>query len=235
MSFRTVPSLTAAKSFVVSSSATVHLGKVQGYLQQASAGNLYLQIHEAATLPSNGAVPAYVRSMSGNFDFSYDLAGEGFGPCLLALSTTEGTLTIATDAGDKATFLVEVEVSEPEITGLTAVPDAALDVTGVLTVWANDVANVGKRLYKVVVTPPALHDVLQLFLDGSDPATETPWREFTVTPESENTLHFGTDGLDIPVAKPGGVAKYGCFLGLSEVFGGFLPGTGNANIVAYYK
>ncbi len=83
-----------ATSLVVSSTGGGIL--VGGMVTNTSASGLYLQIHEAVALPSDGAVPYFSLYVPAETTLALPIPLTLEAGCVLAGSTTAATLTIAT-------------------------------------------------------------------------------------------------------------------------------------------
>lgn len=116
--------------------------KVAGYFRGTS--DAWLQLHDAAQLPANGAVPlkSYFQPSGSPFSWGFDPTTLGFSKgVIVAISTTEATLTISTDVAD---FFVD---------GFSANHVAGTSVVGDLTTAREtlDLFTTPKVLYKVDV------------------------------------------------------------------------------------
>lgn len=171
----------------------VNLRHVEGYYA-GTTSPMYLQMHEATALPGNGAVPLKPgQYLSPQSSFWYDYPEEvvKFGTGLvLALSTTEGTLTIATVGGDKMDVAADIERQElPLTTGqaVTTVGDLTTGVgTGVLAVWISgnhglvrvesqnsDAANAWLQFFTYAAPAVAAVPVLAIKVPASTTNTQT--------------------------------------------------------------
>lgn len=98
------------KAFVASFVASDNPARLVGAgIYHKGASDQYLQVHDAAALPSNGAIPdiVYKLGATSNFSFDYDVIGRKFSNgIVICISTTAGTLTIGS-----ADMWIDVQVA----------------------------------------------------------------------------------------------------------------------------
>lgn len=186
---------------IVAATTARNLVSVRGYFR--GGVDAWLQFHDAAALPSNGAVPMKSFQLMAALDYfkSYDpdplLFGTGI---VICVSTTEGTLTISSALAD---FMVELEDTGFVPIGTSVAGDL---VTGrdSLTPWTN--AAGPKNLVQIDWTngDNAVR-YLMLFgrtagvADGDKPLMQ--WKATAL--QAQQSLTFGDDGMTINEALAG--------------------------------
>jgi hypothetical protein len=84
----------------------VTLVGVTGYNNRGT--DCFIQVHESATVPANGAVPMFSFQAYANLQYAHEIPGGGVGlsKCVIVASSTLATLTITTgtNATDKVTI-----------------------------------------------------------------------------------------------------------------------------------
>jgi hypothetical protein len=183
-------SLVAVKSLVVADKPAT-LFRVTGYLAGATAG--FLQVHDAAALPAEGAVPVWTKAVAAAAAFDVDLGVEGVvckTGCVLVFSTTEVTKTIFVNANDKGTLQIDCERGDAVEGGATALACASVDKKEVAA---------GKQIVSLSVIGDTADcaGYLQMYTgaepaDGAipNPAMTWPLDELAVL-----ELYFGVNGL----------------------------------------
>jgi hypothetical protein len=173
----------------------INIEKIEGYY--AGTDKAWLQLHDAVTVPANGATP--LRSLFlGNtvpngflWQYSADeLCYKNLTNGLIAvLSTTEATLTVAT-GGDLADMWFGLENWELEqLRGNPTVLGDTTTTRKLLTVWVN--ASGPKRLLKIEAT-------------NAINATTTRIQVFAVTAPANGTIPFWDQpiGVSASVVTP---------------------------------
>lgn len=187
---------------------------IQGYFR-APTTDQWLQVHDAAALPSNGAVPLKVYPLQAASAFSWRFDPTGIplvNGLVLAVSTTEATLTVGTGV-NVADWDVDIEEFERRITGLTESSGAALDE---LTLWSDSESNSAKRVYYLTAanTAGGTRYLMQFAtvqpLDGAKPVNV-----WTILNNATVVLNFGTDGMT-PATKVANTIHYGCYFAMSS-------------------
>jgi hypothetical protein len=191
---RTLTPVYGATSSGVAVASPCTLINLQGYNQGADA---WLQIHDSATVPANGAVPLKSYQLPATLAYSWK-----FDPNVLVLktglyvciSTTENTKTLSAALGD---FLIDIEEYEIQPKGTTVVGDLTTAMTS-LAVWTR--AAGAHRVIKAEGTNNALvtRYLLMFALEQGDLSSgnSKPLQAFPVLTTASFVLHFGNvDGL----------------------------------------
>lgn len=143
-----------------------HVLKIEGQFLAASAAR-WLQVHDSATVPAEGAVPLKQWPLDPSSQFFQTFAAgelavaEGLYICI---STSDGTKTLSADTMDLGVELTDAE----QPSGLTQVGDEAND-RGTLQVWADGAGP--KKLYRLKFKNTAGRDIyIFLYRYGADAA-----------------------------------------------------------------
>ena len=195
----------ATTNLKLSTGRPLKIFRIDGFCNGSSGTAYYLQLHNAATIPSNTAVPLRSWQIGGANGFNFVFTPNGLntdrlsatintGNLVLVLSTTEATLTVGTG---NITMDVEVDVEEYDIRrlGLTTSGDTTTAVA-TLQVVADAINNTNK-LYEVTAkNNSGATEYLILFAKDSPADGTKPIQEWTATTGTTLSLKFG-DGLFI--------------------------------------
>lgn len=213
----------------------VALLKLEATLNSSAAAGLFLQIHNSAVVPAEGAAPfkCWTAAECAYKEFKRGELNLPLG-CYICLSTTSATKTLSADLCD----VLSVELTDPETpTGTTAAGDLTTSVTG-LQVWAD--AAGPKRLIALEVNGAGLSTVcyLQLFAKDSPANGDVPVHEIKIAATANltgaNGLRFGANGRDMFSIDANG-AHDGCTVKISTTPGVLTLTTDSAKIKAEYK
>lgn len=172
----------------------LNIQKLEGYCAGAAA--CWLQLHDAVTVPANGATPLrslYLGATRPNgFLWQYyldELCYKNLTNGLIAiLSTTEATLTIATGANLVDLYVGLEQWELEDIHGATTVVGDTTTLVKLLAVWNN--ASGPNRLTRVEVT-------------NAIAATTVRIQAFAVATPANGTIPF----WDQPIATSGALTK----------------------------
>jgi hypothetical protein len=223
---------------VVASTMPCSMVRVQGYNSGVDA---WLQIFNLSELPTNGAVPlkSFAIPQTLAFSWAFDPTNLDLGIGLVvALSTTEATLTIGTGGN-----VMDVEVDFQENCIIPNNCSTSGDMTTAchtLTVWAKDTSAPVKQglntLYRVLaVDSGGVDTYLQVFSDT--PSTgNIPVAQVFLPASVETECNFGDSGL-VPTNKSAaGVWTNGCYLAVSSTSGTYTAVAANSwTLKAWYK
>lgn len=213
---RTLTPVYAATSSGVAAAFPCTLINLQGYFNGAS--DAWLQIHDVAAVPANGAVPLKSFQLLAKMAYSWK-----FDPNVLVLktglyvcvSTTDATKTLSADTAD---FLIDIgEYEEQMQPDVSTAGDLVTNVPYQL-IWART-GSPTNRLKKVIATNnEAFVAYLLMFglLDSDLISTNTKAiASFKFTAGQTRTLYFGNKNGFIPRQVTARVANalttdYGC-------------------------
>lgn len=188
--------------------------KLECHVNVLGAGTLFLQIHDSATVPADGAVPLRSWLTSGaTIEYKEFKRGELrlVNGMYICISTNEAIKTLGT--GNDRFGVVHVDFAEPEEpSSSTYVGDLTTPIS-VLQVWSQAAgAAVKKSLLRVSVTDTgALTATRFLLLFTNDIFSGVPAAAWQVRQTTGLELNFGLEGLSI--VKDG---LHGCTLTLSD-------------------
>lgn len=214
---RAVNSLTPVKSLVVSTTPVL-LMRVGGYFNTAGATDFYILVLNAIALPANGTVPVKSYQAQANFEFNAHII-EGVvctTGCVIALSSTKDTLTIATAGGDTMNVMTDIE--EYETKGVKPTNTTAGDLTTAVVsrvIWSN--ATGPKKLVRLQVTET---DAVAAFVglyatDALVIGTSKPIREWPIAASASLDLQFGLNGVPVYTDDADFTLRKGCLIGMS--------------------
>lgn len=208
------------------------LTKVSGNFKGTTADR-WLHIFDAKALPADTAVPVRSYPLFQNAPFSWTTDDEELAlvnGCVVAVSTTEETLTISTDECD---WYID-GYSHIDDTGWTTVGDYTTG-DAELQVWADSAGP--KKLVRLEVTNLASTDELYLmiFAKDSPAAANVPFLTKTIPADGSVDFFFG-DGispLQLPTVNS---INDGCTVGISNNDSVYDPNTDNNQAIkATYK
>lgn len=232
MQINSLPTTFGATNMVVAT-GPCSLVAVRGFFRGTTADR-WLQIFDLTALPANTTVPLRSFQLLQNLDFYKDF---NQGPlqlktgCVIAISSTEATLTIATVATDLGDFSVDVESTGTELPSGTSTAGDLVTGVDTLIVWAE--AAGPKKLIRVNWTNnDAAIRYLMLFANDDWGDGQKPILSWTVGANTALTLTYGDDGLEPFMQTQLGVRRKGCILLLSST-----PTllTGTSSTVSYLK
>lgn len=214
-------------SYAVASKVVKNFAMSVSRIRGQSTANAWLQVHDAKALPANGAVPKRSFQVFLNAPFDVMLADDDLdclNGCVLAMSSTEATLTIS--ASTMSLF----------VTGTSHIDDTDWTVVGDYTtaaetqpVW-NDAAG-PKKLMRLEVSDAVTGSgpfYVQLFA-GDSALDNTLQASFLVEFEGTLDIMFG-NGLNM-VRQVAGVTYDGCFIALSSTQSVYTELTQNADYI----
>jgi hypothetical protein len=221
-------SLTLAASHVVSTDPTL-LMRCRG--RWNGAGAAYVQIHDARSLPADTAVPKARKAVAAGAEWDFgELDLWCANGVVMAFSSTESTLTVATGAGNNG--VVEAEGSVPSPRGTLSL---GTDTDGEVAVWTD--ANGPKQLVEVVVVAGNVDgDPSYVMVFPAAPSLgHVPVRILgTVADNETKRWQFGPDGWSPKRETSAYAINDGCYIGLSATAATYTPDS-NATITALYK
>ncbi len=182
----------------------------------ALAAARFIQIHDSAIVPAEGAAPVksypiYTGAQGYKlFDVGELQLVNGLYVCV---STTEATKTLAAGNDKFASLFAELLAAESP-SGTTIVGDLTTGVDE-LAVWLD--ANGPKRLHRVQVIPSALlaDRYVMLFAHDNPVDGQKPLAVWTIEQAGSLDLKFGADGRDV-FSLSGSTRRDGCRLILSD-------------------
>lgn len=218
---------------VVFTKIPTQLTIVQGYFRGATADR-WLQIHDATALPADGAIPLKSYALPQKSPFSWGWLDSHLplaNGLVVAVSTTEGTLTISTDTMDCFGDIQEYEEQTPFTETSSGDLTTGRNILGVWNVNAGP-----KRLTSLQwINGEAVSAYMMLFADTNNPADgSAPVIEFPVVAAAGTaTYKFGTSGRTMQSQSTAGVNSYGCIAVVSTTPGVLTRGmSGASNIKA---
>lgn len=208
--------------------------RVEGYFSTSAATDFYVQIHDAVAVPANGAVPLKSYQAQANFAFAQHI-GEGLPcktGCVVVLSSTSDTLTIATLSTDKADFFVDIEEYQTLAVKPVLTTNIYTNQAGSIQLWAE--AAGPKRIVSLVGTEAnGVSTWLQLYACDSpgSPGVVIPIRTWLVAASAAFNIQFGLNGIPVYSADgPNGPLRKGCTIGFSTGVANVYDGSGAFNI-----
>lgn len=220
MQINSLPTTFGATNMVVAT-GPCSLVAVRGFFKGITADR-WLQIFDLTALPANATVPMRSFQLLQNLDFYKDF---NQGPlqlktgCVIAISTTEATLTIATIVTDLADFSVDLESTGQELPAGTSVAGDLITGVNSLQVWTN--AQGPKKLIRVNFTNnDGVARYLMLFANDDWTDDQRPILQWKVLANTAVELNFGDDVLEPMSQIADGTIRRGCYLGISVT-----PGT----------
>lgn len=241
MQINSLPTTFGATNMVVAT-GPCSLVAVRGFFKGTTADR-WLQIFDASALPANATVPLRSFQLLQNLDFYKDF---GQGPlqlstgCVIAISTTEATLTIATIGTDLADFSVDLESSYPVATGLSIAGDLTTP-TSTLSVWATGSV---KRLYSFICVNNEAVDCYVMLFPNTPAVNNLPLLQWKVLQGATLNAFFGSDGIDVnglmslstDAFRVNSGLLTGCYLALSTTTPAFTKSNDQASYIkATYK
>lgn len=236
----------------------LRINKLEGYCvgnNGDSTTQYFLQIFASATVPANNAVPLRSLQVLANDGFVFDYAANdplnvsqlseppNTGNCVVVLSTTEHTLTIAT-GNIKMDLTAEIEDYETQPINTTTVGDTVTAVTS-LQVWAEAASPTPSALIKVIATNNAAGtQYLMLFAKDAPQAGDVPITPaWTFTAGQTRVLNFGDanagvlpQSADTIAENAAQTVRRGCSLFTSTTAGFYTsPGANGWTIEAIYR
>lgn len=209
---------TPIKSFIVST-VPVLVYRVEGFFNTAGTTDFYVQVHDAAAVPSNGALPLKSYEAQANFVFSQHI-GEGLPcktGCVIVLSSTKDTLTIATVGTDTMSVYCDIEEYETlavKPTYATA-GDTTTPVAGTQQIWSD--ATGPKKLVRLQITEKAGSIVYVMLFVKDTPGATAPIREWKLLANASLDLGFGLNGVPVYSKDADGTFHDGCTIGFSSI------------------
>jgi hypothetical protein len=210
--------------------------RVQGYFRGSTADR-WLQLHDGTVVADlTGAVPmkSYYLPMTAPFSWDFDpgelVVTKGL---VVAVSTTEGTLTLSADTMD---CFCDVEPQSIIPEDYSVVGDLSTGVDFV-TVWPS--SSGPKNLYLVDYTNnDAATRYLQMFANDISITGDVPIMQWEVLAGKTLSLNFGTSGLS-PFSQSlsaNPINRLGCVLKQSSTSGKLTLTFSTASYIrAYYK
>lgn len=196
--------------------------RVNGFFTSAGLVNTYIQLHDSATLPGNGAVPLKSWIAQPNFEYN-EHVGDGI-PCykgiVLALSTTPDTLTLDVTGGDSANIQVEYEKYDTQgVAMATQATVGPLGAGALQQIWTQ--ASGPKKLLSFSVTEQnAVASFIGLYAkDAPTVNVDKPIYQWPLPASGTVSLDFGPRGIQVFSDKAGGTYYLGCTLGISLTSG----------------
>lgn len=213
--------------------------------QASGSGALYLQLIGTATPTTGVTVPLWSKLITGGTGFSfvypmgeqtrtmtYPVAntaatqqGSNVLPVYLAISSTIGVWTSTAVSVD-----ADVTIDLPSVDAVNTLLSKNNGTGGVLTVWADSVANTNLRLTTLTLNNAGYGTAVYFQLFSFAPtAGAIPYAEWPATAnQAQINLTFG-GGLFVQQASSDYVEHYGCFVGISSTPLTYTDGgTGNA-------
>lgn len=210
------------------------LSRIQGYFR--GAVDSWLQIHDAKALPANGVVPlkSYQLPNAAPFSWAFDPAELPLANGLVvAISTTEGTLTISAELAD---FLADVW-QLPQVSGTSVAGDYTTAVSS-LSVWSNATGSAAvKRLFRIEASDATLSTTryLMLFTATQSGDGGTPVQSWPITDAGSIDLDFGPIGLTPMNQAASGTQTKACVFYLSDSNGTLVRSSAGSGETIYLK
>lgn len=214
--------------------------------QAAGSGALYLQLMgvPVSSAVSGTTVPLWSQLITGGTGFSFvypsgedtstmaypsltttsSTVGSNALPVFLAISSTMAVWTSSATAVDAT---VSIDLPFVDTVALTLIKNDGNG--GVLTLWADSVANTNKRMISLSLNNAGYGTLVYFQLFSFAPtAGALASQEWTATANQPSIeLRFG-DGFSVQQADASYVQHYGCFVGISSTPGTYTNGgTGN--------
>lgn|GEM_PF-5335140 len=230
----------------------VRINKIEGYCVGATAqdnAQYFIQIFALSAVPINGSIPLRSLQVTANLGFTFDYLEQGIdvsqlavppnvGNCILVLSTTEATLTVAT-GNIKMDCSVDIEEYETQPVNTTTVGDQVTAVAS-LQVWAEAANPTPSALLQVIAkNNSGGTQYLMLFAKDAPALGDAPIQVWTLTNGQQKILNFGdanagtaTQTADKSAA---GTVRRGCSLFASSTPYTLTAAAANWNMQATYR
>ena len=196
----------------------VQILKLECRGDDSMAAGTFWQVHDSASVPTNGAVP--VKSWpayTGAPDYK-DFTGAELNlvnGCYVCISTTEATKTLGTGSNKFADLQVELTEAERP-SGTSSAGDLTTGVAA-RAVWTD--ASGPKQLIRVQTVSVSMSGTryLMLFAEDAPANGDKPIAQFKITSGAALDLKFGADGRDVKSIAPNtSTIRDGCRLELSD-------------------
>lgn len=215
----------------------VELKKLEVTLNANVTAGLFLQVHNSAVVPAEGAVPIKVwpAAETGYKEFKRGELTLALG-CYICLSSTAGTKTLALGANDKCDIL-EVEFNDPEVQADSSYAgDLTTPVTS-LVVWNDAAGPKNLRVLEVDGTNLTTVCYLQFFPADNPVNGNVPVKQLTIAAGAVRTgaaaYRFGEEGVSLVAGNASGNHK-GCTIAISTTPGLLTLTADNAKMKAEY-